>query len=83
MATQPVAQRRERRHLFLVAGLGLLAGVLTVIALIASDGGAAVNGRLLLVMGLAVGVRNPASRRLRRVQPSWTWPANRLTAPPA
>jgi hypothetical protein len=53
---QQVAQRRERRHLLLVAGLAPLAIVLIAIVLIAIDGGPAVNGRLLLVMGLVVGL---------------------------
>ncbi|MCO1654421.1 hypothetical protein [Pseudonocardia humida] len=56
VATQQVAQWRERRSLLLVARLALLAGVLIAIVLIAVAGGPAVDGRLLLVMGLMVGL---------------------------
>jgi hypothetical protein len=56
VGTQQVAQRRERRTLLLVVGLALLASALIAIVLIAVEGGPAVNGRLLLVMGVAVGL---------------------------
>jgi drug/metabolite transporter (DMT)-like permease len=56
VGTQQVAQRRERRTLLLVVGLALLVSVLVAIVMTAVDGGPTVNGRLLLVIGLAAGL---------------------------
>jgi hypothetical protein len=56
VATQQVAQRRERRSLLLVIAGLLLVSAFIAIVLIAVDGGSGVNGRPLLVMGVAVGL---------------------------
>jgi hypothetical protein len=54
VGAQQVARRRERRVVLVVIGSVLLACVLISIALIAVEGGPAVDGRRVLVMGLAV-----------------------------
>jgi hypothetical protein len=65
-------KRARRRSLLLVVGLALLAAVLIAIVVIAVNGGPAANGRLLLVMGVAVGLLAVLSGAT--VALVWWWP---------